>query len=178
MKKAALLTGIPGTGKSTIARKVLNAYPTQQIKDSTLVCHVGENFTVMGDYSDPNEIFPGTDRLSMSVSPVFQDYVKKHQPEFFLEGDRLVGNGTIDFLIAEGYDVKIWCLSVPASVIQERYVQRGSNQDPKFLKSKATKVSNIRSRFDLEDNIIEVDHITPEDTKKIAAQIIEFLLPD
>lgn len=176
--KAAMIVGIPGTGKSTLARKVLAAYPTEKKKDDTLVQHVGEFFSIIGDYSDENEIFPGTDRLSMSVSPVFQTYVKEHQPDFLVEGDRLVGNGTIDFLIAEGYDVKIWCLNVPQDVVQARYVERGSNQDPKFLKSKATKVSNIRSRFDLEDNIIEVDHVTPEDTKKIAAQIIEFLLPD
>lgn len=176
--KAALLVGIPGSGKSTLARKILSQFKTHKEKHDTLVFHRAEDFLVIGDYSDENEVFPGTDRLSMSVSPVFQAYVKEHHPAFFVEGDRLVGNGTIDFLIEEGYDVKIWCLNVPQDVIQGRYVERGSNQDPKFLKSKATKVSNIRSRFDLEDNIIEVDHVTPEDTKKIAAQMIEFLQPD
>ena len=180
-KKAVLITGIPGSGKSTIARKFLSmlngAKADTFFKEGLVIGHKYGDLVVFGDYRDDSAIFPGMDMASMAVSPEFQEYVKKNSPRILLEGDRLVGNKTIDFLMEEGYNLQVVHLKVPKDVIKESYVERGSDQDPQFLKSKETKVGNITSRMDLnmEGILLDVDHVTPDDTNMIVASIHEFL---
>lgn len=184
MKKALLLTGVPGTGKTTIARKLIddeggigaftNKEPVQLVnahhKEST-------DFWIIGKY-DNDEVFAGTDKLSMAVSPKFQEFVSSKKPQrLFIEGDRLVSGSTIDFLESEGYNVELYVLNVPKDKLQERYEERGSNQNEQFINSKYTKVSNISNRMDMifEDRIKNFNHLTPTDTQIIVNEIRGFL---
>ena len=185
-KKAVLLTGIPGSGKSTLTRAFMEYVKIdvggwegddfEFFKEGLVIGHKYGDLVVFGDYRDEKETFPGTDKMSMAVSPEFQEYVKKNSPTIFLEGDRLVGNKTIDFLLEQGYNLQVVHLKVPKDTIKERYVERGSDQDPQFLKSKETKVGNITSRMDLnmEGILIDANHVTPNDTKKIVSIIHDF----
>ena len=181
MKKAVLVSGIPGTGKSRIAKSLINVLQVlgeeNYFKEALVVGHKVSGLTIIGDYSDKGETFPGGDKLSMAVSPEFQEYVKKHSPNLFIEGDRLVGNKTIDFLLEEGYDLRVIILKVPQEIVHQRYIQRGSHQDPTFLKSKATKVSNISSRMDLNMDgiLVEMDHVTNFDTNEIMEFVCNFM---
>lgn len=186
-KKAILLTGIPGSGKSTITREFMakvndvvgciEGDEFEFFKEGLVIGHKFGELVVFGDYRDRDAVFPGTDMMSMAVSPEFQEYVKKNSPKIFLEGDRLVGNKTIDFLLEQGYDMNIIHLKVDQDTINARYAKRGSNQDPQFLKSKATKVENIASRMDLNMDgiLVNFNHKTPEDTENIVKFCVDFL---
>lgn len=179
-KTAVLITGIPGTGKSTLVKKLMkdtgDDYKLQEpIK--MLKMMVGR-YNVIGDYSDPNEIFPGGDRLSMSVSVQFKEWVRNSKPHnIIIEGDRLVGNDTIDFLIGEDYDVLVIGLTVDQKIVEERYSKRGSNQNETFLKSKATKVGNVMKRLDLafDDRILILPHENENHTDVINKAIVAHL---
>lgn len=181
MKKAIILVGVPGTGKTTATWKLLeylenkNNSKFSYFKEGLVVGHRLNNIEVIGDYSDSSNVFSGTDRLSMAVAPEFKEYISKNNPEIiFLEGDRLGSNSIIDYLSDKGYEIKVVGLTAPKEILQERYSERGSNQPEQFLKAKNTKVNSILTRMDLvlDDAILEIDSskITPE---KIAEQIGE-----
>lgn len=155
MKNAVLLAGIPGTGKTTVAKALIERlggfssfepYTPEQLVN----CVRSDDLVIVGKYDDSDDVFQGTDKLSMAVSPNFQKYVSDQTPErIFVEGDRLVGNKTIDFLLDIGYTVSVVVLEVSDDARLARYAERGSDQSDKFIKSKMTKVSNITSRLDL-----------------------------
>lgn len=183
MKQAILLAGIPGTGKTTIAKALIeslggfskfsNEEPVQLVN-----CLKSEDLVIIGKYDDSEEVFQGTDRLSMAVSPNFQKYIEEFSPErLFIEGDRLVGNKTIDFLLEVGYNTNVLVVEVPDDVRLARYRERGSDQSEKFIQSKITKVSNISSRLDLimEDSITTMSNVDSSDLERIVYHIIEKL---
>lgn len=183
MKNAVLLAGVPGTGKTTIAKALIEKLggfdEFSQTEPVPLVnCLESDKVVIVGKYDDSSEVFQGTDRLSMAVSPNFQQYVKESTPSrLFIEGDRLVGNKTIDFLQEMGYNTNVLVVEVPDEVRLQRYVERGSNQSDKFIQSKMTKVSNISSRLDLimEDSISKFNNVDSSDLKVILSYIIDKL---
>jgi broad-specificity NMP kinase len=181
MKKAILMCGVPGTGKTTMTKNMIKIFGgfdgftvEQPEKLVRALKHKDKNFYILGVYDDSDEVFQGTDKLSMSVQPDFEKFVKTESPSFFVEGDRLVGNKTIDFLIDNGYDIKLVVLDCPDEVLSERYASRGSNQSETFLKSKKTKVSNMTSRMDLifEERIHNFD-TSKEKESEACLQFIE-----
>ena len=183
--KSVLLCGVPGTGKTTATKHMieeLGGYDSfTQVEPVKLVrCmkhNTIENFYVMGVYDDSGEVFQGTDRLSMAVQPAFEEFIRNEKPTLFVEGDRLVGNKTIDFLLDMGYTVDVVALTAEAEELQRRYAERGSDQSEKFIRSKETKVSNIMSRLDLilEDRITEIKSVSVSDIAATAGVIIDKL---
>ncbi|MFZ9046886.1 MAG: P-loop-containing protein [Cyclobacteriaceae bacterium] len=180
MKKALLIAGAPGTGKTTIMKKVMEMYDGwEQNELAPLVqAMVADKApTVIGIYGG-DEVFQGTDRLSMAVQPEFRKWVESSDVDILLEGDRLVSSSNIDFLIEKGYTVKVIVLDVSMDTRNKRYEERGSNQDPTWLASKETKVSKIASRMDmLMDGSLEIlPHETPADTELLAQAIYNFFV--
>lgn len=182
--KAILLAGIPGTGKTTIAKKLImetggfSAFEKQE-PEQLVNCVVNGNFFIVGKYDDSDEVFQGTDKLSMAVSPNFQKWVSEKKPQqLFIEGDRLVGNKTIDFLIESGYDTKVIVVTVSDKTRLQRYKDRGSEQPESFIKSKMTKVGNILSRLDLlmDGSLEEMPNEDQGDLEKIVSSIKEHLV--
>lgn len=180
MKKALLIAGAPGTGKTTLMKQFMSGYDnwSQQELAPLLQGMVSGDTTILGIYGG-DEVFQGTDRLSMAVQPEFRKWVEsddKRNENILLEGDRLVSSSNIDFLKEKGYDVRVIVLEVDKATKQQRYKDRGSNQDPTWLASKETKVSKIAGRMDMIlDGSLEVyHHEVPEDTNKITADIVKF----
>lgn len=183
-KRAVLISGVPGTGKTTLMKAIIEKFgglynsfePVEFVKLVSSLHHKEHHLHVIGKYDDSDDIFQGTDKLSMAVMPQFKQFVESHQPNLLIEGDRLVGSATIDFLIENGYDLNLIILKAPQETLLERYTQRGSNQDEKFLKAKKTKVSNLETRLDLmmEGIISTVDHKTPEDTEKLSEVVYKY----
>ena len=69
--KLIYLIGLPGCGKSTVMKQFMEAvggaWKTDRPVD-LLDSHVSGDYRVLGKYEE-GEVFSGTDRLSMAVSP-------------------------------------------------------------------------------------------------------------
>ena len=134
--------------------------------------HVNGDYRVLGKYEE-GEVFSGTDRLSMAVSPKAVEFLSTKPDEVIVgEGDRLNNAG---FFEAAGDGLTIIHLTVSDEERERRYKERGSDQSDKFIQTVRTKCSNILERFgdqqtlfgEEEGCIIEVRHETPEDTQAI-----------
>lgn len=181
MKTAVMIIGVPGTGKSTLMRRVMGELDEEQgqyFKEGLVIGHSFGNIIVFGDYRNPDEVFPGLDRASMAIMPEFKEYIYKKGPEkVLLEGDRLGSLATIEFLLKEGYDMLIMILEADKEILEARYKQRGSDQTETFLNAKNTKVNNIRLNLDLQMDgyIVEVKNNTQEELEANKNKILAFL---
>jgi hypothetical protein len=134
--------------------------------------HVSGDYRVLGKYEE-GEVFCGTDRLSMAVSPKAVEFLSTKPDEVIVgEGDRLNNAGFFD---AAGDDLTIIHLFVSDEERERRYKERGSDQSEKFIQTVRTKCSNILERFgdqqtlfgEEEGCVLEAQHETPEDTQAI-----------
>jgi ABC-type dipeptide/oligopeptide/nickel transport system ATPase component len=152
MNQILAIIGRPGTGKSALIRRLMRR--TSDWRDwsrkegsVTLKGHVSSslNLRILGDYSDPNETFPGTDRLSMAIAPVAVRWMKTPgMGNFIFEGDRL-GNASTLRLLSLHHDIRlrVYCLTAPDWMLQQRYMLRGSAQSAQVLRARETKIANI-----------------------------------
>jgi hypothetical protein len=173
--KVIYLIGLPGCGKSTVMKKFMEAVGGEWKADrpiDLLDSHVSGDYRVLGKYEE-GEVFCGTDRLSMAVSPKAVEFLSTKPDEVIVgEGDRLNNAGFFD---AAGDDLTIIHLFVSDEERERRYKERGSDQSEKFIQTVRTKCSNILERFgdqqtlfgEEEGCVLEAQHETPEDTQAI-----------
>lgn len=149
------LIGVPGSGKTTIARALIAQFPEEGWTDFRFgkvrgEYHVDSKFLVLGLYREQG-LFAGTDRLSMAVMP---DALKlaariegdKRFRAVFWEGDRLA---TSAFIAAIGGQV--FRVSASAELVRERRKDRGSNQNESWINGRESKVNRLAVEFGLED---------------------------
>lgn len=172
---ALIIAGVPGTGKTTLMKNIINEHlGTISAFQDELICKLlpshynpDYNLHILGKYDDSESVFQGTDRYSMACQPEFPEFLNRIDgANLFFEGDRLFNGKTIDSLFAAGYDISIIVLTAD-SVLEERYKQRGSDQNPQFLKSRKTKIDNLVTRFDLMGCIEFFPHIDESDTQNL-----------
>ena len=86
------------------------------------------------------------------------------------EGDRLF---TASFLenCLENYDLSIVYLKTSKSVREERYKERGSNQNETWLQGRETKIANIMSNLTLMFNTTEVENNNKVEQEKVLEHI-------
>ncbi len=173
--KVIYLIGLPGCGKSTVMKQFMEAVGGEWKADrpiDLLDSHVSGDYRVLGKYEE-GEVFCGTDRLSMAVSPKAVEFLSTKPDEVIVgEGDRLNNAGFFD---AAGDDLTIIHLFVSDEERERRYKERGSDQSEKFIQTVRTKCSNILERFgdqqtlfgEEEGCVLEAQHETPEDTQAI-----------
>ena len=149
--KVIAIGGNPGSGKSTLMKRVIEYYtPEKKYDVFKLVPYLQNNkIYILGKYDD-GEVFSGTDRMSMAVQPEAIKFLASLSADSIVlyEGDRLF---TASFLedCAEKYDLKIIHLNTSAEIREERYKERGSNQNVTWLQGRETKINNILTNMSL-----------------------------
>ena len=174
MRKLIAVGGQPGTGKTTLFRKFMEAHTWEKVEPKkmlpALYCKELDLY-ILGKYED-GETFAGTDRLSMAVQPVATEFVKETTSNILFEGDRIFNQSFLEMAMdLQGVELKVVYLKVPDATLKQRYVDRGSDQSETFLKGRATKYSNILSNFDLMSYITEFANTNLEEQGKV----LEFL---
>ena len=168
--KCIAIGGVPATGKTTLMKKILTKSTYQNFKFGLLRGHFikDKNLVIMGIYN--NDIFCGTDKLSMAVNKDFIKYVKLNKRNILFEGDRLFTLNNIK-LIKESYKTRTIILENDQKTLDSRHLDRNDNQSAQFLKGRITKISNICNYF----NDIEIHTLNNVDqSNNLANQIIEY----
>jgi hypothetical protein len=126
---------------------------------------------VLGKYEE-GETFAGTDRLSMAVQPIAQEFVSECTSNILFEGDRIFNQSFLEFAMGlPEVELDVVFLKVPKDILEQRYVDRGSDQSETFLKGRATKYSNLLSNFDLMPYVSEFNNTNLEEQEKVLSFI-------
>ncbi len=170
MRKIIAVGGQPGTGKTTLFRKFMEGKTWEKVEPKkmlpALYCKELDLY-ILGKYED-GETFAGTDRLSMAVQPIAQEFVTETTSNILFEGDRIFNQSVLEFSMnMQGVDLQVVYLKVPDSTLKERYIERGSDQSETFLKGRATKYSNLLSNFELMPYITEFSNTNLEEQGKV-----------
>jgi len=169
--------GEPGAGKSTLMKRIIEHYNMEPKYDSyKLVPYLQKNnIYVLGKYEE-GEVFSGTDRMSMAVQPEaikFLASLEKNAVVLF-EGDRLFTASFLEHCV-ENYDTEILYLETDKDVRQERYKERGSNQNETWLRGRETKIANIMSNMTLMFNVYKFKNNNLQDQQTIVEYIMRTL---
>lgn len=154
-RRLTYVVGVPGAGKSTMFREMRKAFVLSHggtlapFATTIYGAVAGKPMMVeLGRVDHPN--FPGTDTLSFNVSPRVSAWLARPDlPEWcdrvVGEGDRLSSAKFFD-AVSAAVDLRVVLLDTPLEVAEERRAQRGSRQDPGWLKGRFTKVANLTER--------------------------------
>ena len=171
------VAGRPGTGKTTLFREFIkvNSWVNVEPKRSLPALYSQEkDLYILGKYQE-GELFAGTDRLSMSIQPTAEEFIKETSSNVLFEGDRLTNGKFYDFLMnLPDAEISFTVLNVPTSTLNQRYKERGSEQSDSFLRGPETKINNIMSNFDYRNYISEFPNENLNDQQKILAHMNNF----
>lgn len=173
--------GVPGTGKSTLLRRWMRLRNwTCETPVKLLDSHVSEDgLRVLGKYEEGG-VFCGTDRLSMAVQPKVIEYLSDNDDRAVVfEGDRLTSVKFFQTVVELGHRLHIIELTTSSEELCERYVKRGSNQSPSFIKGCVTKIENVKAEFKVEtfdhtedyQTVLIADHIERIITKTLPVRV-------
>lgn len=169
--------GVPGTGKTTLMKKLIFELGKFELKkDVKLVPYLHnpeKNLYILGEYPD-NEVFGGTDKMSMACQPEVIKWLNTLPSDstILFEGDRLFNNSFLTHC-QDNYDLKIVILDAKPATRDARYKQRGSEQNETWLSGRVTKVKKIQNSFGFMDYITLFSHEDNEDTKHVTKYIME-----
>ena len=185
MVKVIAMGGEPATGKTTLMFKLISmADDWQIVKPQKLLDAMHSkklNLYILGKYETGDNVFQGTDRLSMAVQPdaekFFSElwYEEGAETNVIFEGDRLFNGKLLDKL-SEWFpnSFKVLVLTASHDTKEQRHVDRKDDQDDKFKSSRATKISNIMGSLTLMDYIETMVNENLEDQNQIISNIKKF----
>ena len=175
--KIIAIGGEPGSGKSTLMKEVLSKKDWVKVYDKVkLVPYMqsGDNY-ILGKYDD-GETFSGTDRMSMAVQPEAVKFLASlpNSAIVLFEGDRLF---TASFLenFVDTYETDILYLETDKTIREDRYKERGSNQNETWLRGRESKIANILSNMSLMFNTSKFKNNTLQEQKTIVEYIMDKL---
>jgi|TARA_R110001592_G_scaffold9025_2_gene48459 hypothetical protein len=145
--KCVALGGIPASGKSTIVQQFfINNEYWNNFEYRRLKGHYNKtlNLLIIGVYGTAK--FAGTDKLSMSVQPDFESFIRANygKTNILFEGDRLFSLKNIQFL-DKYYELKVGIIT--SKHTEDRHKTRRDNQSEKFIKGRITKINNIKQAY-------------------------------
>ncbi len=146
-----MIIGEPGSGKSSLVKELLSQHEYKPTKHKLLRAYEIEkenyNLFVFGIYFS-NEIFEGTDKLSMGVQPSATDFMLNapNNSVFITEGDRLGNAKLLAFCTAN--DIQYQLIHLYCSKPQQRRENRGSKQSEAWISSRQTKIRNLLSNHE------------------------------
>jgi uridine kinase len=169
--------GEPGAGKSTLMKEIISKFNWIKVYDEVkLVPYLQYDCNyILGKY-DEGETFSGTDRMSMAVQPEAVKFLASlHKDSVVLfEGDRLFTSSFLEHCV-NNYNTDIIYLETDKAVRQERYKERGSNQNETWLQGRETKIANILTNMTLMFNTVKFKNNNKEDQKIIVDYIMKYL---
>lgn len=141
------IIGAPGTGKSTLMKHFMDRWEWDYHRTGLIDHYVSGDLIVLGKY-DPEEVFGGTDKLSMSCQKEALEFIKSQEGKIVLyEGDRLTSRVFFNDIQEAGIGLTIIALDCPEDIREERYAARGSAQNQTWLAGRVKKVQNIIEEF-------------------------------
>jgi dephospho-CoA kinase len=162
MRKLICIGGEPACGKTTIMKRFLENKQLQEKQPKKLVSSMYDDehkLYILGKYGN-DELFQGTDKLSMAVQPNAVEFLKECKENILFEGDRLFTQSFLEVAVElvdqSELDLKIILINTDPKIIEKRHIDRGDTQTEKFLKSRVTKYENIRASFILMPYILEM----------------------
>lgn len=162
MRKLIAIGGMPATGKTAILRQFMAPLVWERIQPRKLVTAMynqEHDLIVLGDYSDPDQPFPGTDCLSMAVQPEAIRFLNETTSNVLFEGDRLFTGSFLEFaaiLVDQSVlDLDIILVQADSLIVESRHEARNDGQNEQWLRSRQSKLDNIRGNFVLMDYITE-----------------------
>jgi dephospho-CoA kinase len=175
--KVVAIGGEPGAGKSTLMKEIIKHYAVEPKYDAfKLVPYLQkQNIYILGKYEE-GEVFSGTDRMSMAVQPEAVKFLESlsNDSTVLFEGDRLFTASFLEHCL-DKYDLNIIYLSTTKQIREERYKERGSNQNETWLQGRETKISNIMSNMTLMFNTHKLINNNFEEQKHILDVIYEMV---
>jgi hypothetical protein len=149
--------GVPGVGKSTRMRKIIEGLGSGTLEKEGMVSfHLfpETKSVVVGIYDD--QLFSGTDRLGMAIAVKFREWATakfldgEHDDwTMYWEGQRFSTNPMMKFFF-ENFDANIYLLEESDEVLQQRQDERGNKQTASFLKGMKTRVENLAKAWPIE----------------------------
>lgn len=134
------LIGVPGAGKTTLLQHALNGLEPRH--HSKPFAHLEYAHAVQLGKS--RDSFGGTDALPMNVQPLVARWLASTEHVHVLgEGDRLGNASFFTAVRLMGWALDVCLLDTPPAVAAHRRRQRGSNQNPVWLKGRQSKVAAL-----------------------------------
>lgn len=149
--------GEPGVGKTTLVRAVTRVPSEVQTKPYISWTHYTDLACQLGYDRQP---FGGTDALGMAAQNHVLAWLNTKPYQYILgEGDRLANLKFLHAVEEIGYEVTLAVLSCAPEQLERRREKRnaqlGKVQDEKWLKTRTTKILNLRNGY--EGEVWELD---------------------
>ena len=147
--------GVPGTGKTTLMRSLLNEYrkvePDEFVSDGHVKYHRfnKQKVIVLGIYDDST--FAGTDRWSKSAGPKFRQWLLDNRGAYsdwavYGEGERLSNQPSMDAMFAEE-QMNLVLLTVSEEELERRRAARNNTQNESWMKGMRTRIGNLCAKY-------------------------------
>lgn len=180
--KVIVVGGYPGSGKSTIMRRVIEeleqqGYVFKNNRKGLVSWMESKEIILLGSYAK-DELFPGTDRFPLNVQPEackFLREVRAMEPilgkerVIVLEGDRLFNDKMLGFLKESGYNVILCIVFMAKHLLDVRREQR-SEQNASWRKGRETKVDRLSMTHPVHHHL---QNNTKEDLEACVVELVQ-----